>query len=107
MDSINSYFLCPKTALITRIDYRLDFFMDSVCAVPTVDTILLHSFSRSSIREWKKGNCLTNWQCGNKESKAVVFRLYDKKLDTEKKHKDSLYVDYNRFDAVHRIEFEC
>lgn len=102
-----TWFTCPSTAIITRIDYRLDFLMSEKVNIPTIPNIIKHSFSLSNVREWKKGQTLTNWQVGDKKSKSVVFRLYDKLLDSNKKWKDFLYLDYFRFQSVHRIEFEC
>ena len=102
-----TWFTCPSDALISRIDYRLDFLLGEKVNIPTIPNILKHSFSLSNVREWKKGQTLTNWQVGDKKSKSVVFRLYDKLLDSSKKWKDFLYLDYYRFESVHRIEFEC
>lgn len=92
---------------ITRIDYRLDFFSDNELVVQQVQSVLKHSINSSTIRYWKKWQILTNWQCGDKNSKAVVFRLYNKLLDSIKKHKQYLYTDYFRSNYVHRLEFEC
>ena len=92
---------------ISRIDYRLDFLSDSSLKIQWVHNVLKHNINTSSIRSWKKWQVLTNWQCGDKNSKAVVFRLYDKFIDSKKKHKEYLYTDYFRFDSVHRLEFEC
>lgn len=92
---------------ITRLDYRLDFFMNKSCAIPSPYTFLDYSISSSDIRQWHKWHTLTNWQVWNKDSRSLVVRLYDKLLDTRKKHKDFLYVDYFRYENVHRLEFEC
>lgn len=101
-------FNIPENACISRIDYRVDFLSEKTpLDTPRLYKVLKHSTNISSIREWKKWQKLTNWQCGDKDSKAVVFRCYDKLLDTEKKQKKHLYFDYYRFSSVHRLEFEC
>lgn len=92
---------------ISRIDYRLDFFSDSDIKVQKYNDLLKHSINASTLRIWKKWQILTNWQCWDKSSKAVVFRLYDKLIDSVKKKKQYLYFDYFRFNSVHRLEFEC
>lgn len=92
---------------ISRIDYRLDFFSDSQLKVQKYDDILKHSINASTLRIWKKWQIMTNRQCWDKNSKAVVFRLYDKLVDSVKKKKQHLYFDYFRFNSVHRLEFEC
>lgn len=92
---------------ISRIDYRLDFFSENELKIQKISDVLKHNINVSTIRLWKKWQILTNWQCGDKNSKAVVFRLYDKLLDSNKKHKQYLYMDYFRFNYVHRLEFEC
>ena len=92
---------------ISRIDYRLDFFMNTNCKVYHYNDLLKHNINTSNCREWKVWNTLTNWQVWDKDSKLVVFRLYDKLLDSRKKSKEFLYFDYFRYENVHRLEFEC
>lgn len=97
----------PDSAWISRIDYRIDFLSDSAMNTPKLDKVIKHSYDISSIRIWKIWQNLTNWQVGDKLSKGVVFRCYDKLLDSSKKGKDFLYFDYFRFQSVKRLEFEC
>lgn len=97
----------PDYCYITRLDYRIDFFMNSSCSIPKPHDFLLHNINASHIRYWWVGNKLTNWQVWDKNSRTLITRLYDKLLDTKKKWKDFLYFDYFRYENVHRLEFEC
>lgn len=107
IDTIRTHLDISDNVSITRIDYRLDYFLKDTLTILTPEKLLNHSFSNSKGRDWKKWHKLTNRQVWDKDSKSVVFRLYDKLLDTTEKHKDILYFDYFRFPSVHRLEFEC
>jgi len=92
---------------ISRIDYRIDFFMNTQCKVFHYNHLLKHNLNNSNCRTWHTWKILTNWQVWDKNNRGVVFRLYDKLLDSRKKWKDFLYFDYFRYQNVHRLEFEC
>ena len=108
IDKILYYFrLSFEYINISRIDYRLDFFMNTPSKILHYNDLLDYNINSNNVRVWKKGNTLTNWQVWDKNSKALSIRLYDKLLDTRKKWKDFLYFDYFRYNTVHRLEFEC
>lgn len=109
ISSVLNYFgFCDKSELnITRIDYRLDFFMNTDCKVFHYNQLLNHNINNSNCRTWHSWKTLTNWQVWDKNSRTAVFRLYDKLLDSKKKWKEFLYFDYFRYKNVHRLEFEC
>ena len=98
---------CPENASVSRIDYRIDFLSDNIVNTPKLDKVIKHSYDISSVRIWKIWQNLTNRQVWDKVSKGVVFRCYDKLLDSSKKWKDFLYFDYFRYQSVKRLEFEC
>lgn len=108
IDNFLLYFNIDKSYCnISRVDYRLDFLMNTNCKVPHYNDIIRHNINTSNVRVWKKWQVLTNRQVWDKDSKSLVIRLYNKLLDTVKKNKDFLYFDYFRYNTVHRLEFEC
>lgn len=103
-----NYLDIPPYSNITRIDYRIDYFINELnYKIPSPYTILKHNFNNSLFRDYKRGKKREDWSIWDKNSKSVFFRLYDKLLDSDTKWKEYLYADYFRFPSVHRLEFQC
>ena len=91
---------------ITRYDFRIDFFNNFVRVdIPTPQSLVtIHSQSRVEL--FKQWNKITNRSIGSKNSGRYLIRLYDKKIDTNKKWKWILFSDYLCFESVHRLEYQ-
>lgn len=91
---------------ITRYDFRIDFFNNFVRVdIPTPESLLsIHVQSKVEVfKQWKE---LTNWSVWSKDSGRYLIRLYNKKLDTNKKWKWILFSDYLCYESVHRLEYQ-
>lgn len=91
---------------ITRYDFRIDFFNNyRHVDIPTPES-LIDVHVQSKLEVFKQGWIITNWSVWSKESWRYLMRLYNKKLDTNKKWKWILFSDYLCFESVHRLEYQ-
>lgn len=103
-DIINFFEWMFQNQMITRLDYRYDFFNTNK-PLFSLDQIIIPQANTQCDLHWPR-DTPTSWRCGSKTSKRWLVRWYDKKLDTESKGKWLLYWDYQKFDTVQRLEFE-
>jgi len=91
--------------LITRVDYRYDFFNYNKNKLFKPDLLLTEAINTpwQDYRTWKD---VHSWIRGSKVSYQWLVRAYDKKKDINSKWKMWLYWDYFEFDNIYRLEFE-
>lgn len=98
--------LTSENPVITRYDFRIDYFnFQRLISVPSPESCLtLSPQSRSTVyRSWW---IITDWSVWSKNTWRYLIRLYDKKIDTDKKWKWILFSDYLCFESVHRLEYQ-
>lgn len=109
----------PQDPMITRYDYKLDLMYKTYKVFPTpermfsklrLDTpIQLNQEAQRTqkvqlYKMWLYR--LSGWGVGSKSNKRYYIRMYDKKLDTNKKGKEVMYGDYDTYTSVYRYEVQ-
>jgi hypothetical protein len=95
-----------KDNLITRLDYRIDFFYNDEnkkLFTPQKVTKLRNNWKIENHYTW---DTLDSWRLWDRKNKNYFIRWYNKLLDSEKKWKFWLYADYFDFKKVYRLEYE-
>lgn len=102
-----------RTWKFSRADYKIDLCYKE----EKIETIKARSIlkirsnwnlqNKIILHEYQKWDIITNWSYWSKSSKYVFIRCYDKLLDTEKKKKHILYLDFLQYKTVTRLEIEC
>jgi len=93
-----------SSCVITRIDYRIDFFNKSKDFVLSYEPFVV--YKKSKVETHKTDWYINSWRIWNKNNRAVIVRGYDKKLDISVKWKFRLFWDYQDFQSVFRLEYE-
>ena len=95
-----------KNNLITRLDYRIDFFYNDEkkkLFTPWKVTKLRNNGKIENHYTWETLDSRRLW---DRKNKNYFIRGYNKLLDSEKKWKFWLYSDYFDFKRVYRLEYE-